>query len=112
MGGWTFGGRAGVEFGDRGCYAYFYDVTGGEARPVREAYRTSGGYGGLSVSAYASKILGPRLSWGLYVRWDNLDGAVYADSPLVRTRNNFVAGTALTWTFAESARRVPARRGW
>ena len=61
------------------------------------------------MSAYALRTFTPRFSWGLYARWDNIDGAVYEDSPLVKDRNNYVLGTALIWTIQQSKQYVHAR---
>ncbi len=46
---------------------------------------------------------------GGFVRYDTLDGAVFVDSPLVRTRGYFAAGVAIAWIFGESSQRVSDR---
>jgi outer membrane scaffolding protein for murein synthesis (MipA/OmpV family) len=86
---------AGIVAGDAGYHRYFYEVAPAYATPERPAYGAEAGYGGFSLSASMQYDLAPRLAIGFYSRWDNLDGAVYADSPLVKTQNNFVIGAAL-----------------
>jgi outer membrane scaffolding protein for murein synthesis (MipA/OmpV family) len=44
----------------------------------------------------------------LFARWDQLDGAVFADSPLYKKNTSLIAGLAFTWIFAESATMVEA----
>ena len=43
---------------------------------------------------------------GGFVRYDNLAGASFIDSPLVRREHYFAAGLAATWLIGESSRRV------
>lgn len=50
----------------------------------------------------------PYVSLGFYSRWDNLDGAVFEDRPLVRRNNNFVIGSALILRLARSKTLVPS----
>lgn len=106
----TVGLSASVDLNDAAYNRYFYDVRPDLSRPGRSAYRSRGGYAGASLSGYTLTRLRPDLSWGLYARWDNIDGAVYRDSPLVGTRNNHVFGTALIWTIRTSRHQVQAER--
>jgi len=106
---WSFGLSAGVDFTSSRYNRYFYDVTEEQVQPGRGVYHSDGGYAGFSLSAYALRTFTPRFSWGLYARWDNIDGAVYEDSPLVKDRNNYVLGTALIWTIQQSKQYVHAR---
>jgi len=94
--------NAGIDFANREYNDYIYSVDPVYAVPGRPAYRADGGYTGFSLSANALKKLNDRWSVGAYYRWDNLSGTVYADSPLVKTKNNHVFGYALIWTFLES----------
>lgn len=106
---WSMGGRLGADFGDAKYHGYFYDVTEDQATPDRPAYRSSGGYGGCHAAGYLVRRLSPRVTASVYARWENLDGAVYDDSPLVRTRNNFVLGAAVMWKIKESVRKTEAK---
>jgi outer membrane scaffolding protein for murein synthesis (MipA/OmpV family) len=104
-GGWRLGFVAGVLVGDSRYHAYFYNVAPQYARPGRPAYSAPGGYSGSQLIATLSKRAGP---WwvGGFVKHDFLEGAAFEPSPLVESRNNFSAGIALTWLFAQSGRRV------
>lgn len=103
---WRFGGGCGLYASDQQDNSYFYDVTAAQARPDRPAYHSDGGYGGFFLSAYTVRKLTSSISWSAYVRWDNLAGAVFEHSPLVRQENNLILGMALSWTFAQSGERV------
>lgn len=107
MSGWRLGLLAGPLFGDRRQNAYTYDVAPQYATATRPAYRASAGYGGMQYLASLSKRF-PGFWLGGFVRYDNLSGATYVDSPLVRQRDYFAAGVALTWILGESSVRVQA----
>jgi outer membrane scaffolding protein for murein synthesis (MipA/OmpV family) len=99
---WRFGGSLGIDIDGAQYNGYFYDVKDSEAIEGRPAYKSHGGYGGVFVSAFVSRLLGRETTWGMFARWDNLDGTAFEDSPLALNKNNVVLGTAITWTFAES----------
>jgi outer membrane scaffolding protein for murein synthesis (MipA/OmpV family) len=107
---WTCGLNVGVDFTDANYNRYFYDVTPAQVIPGREEFQSRGGYAGFALSGYSLVELIPRLSWGLYSRWDNIDGAAYRASPLVRARNDVVLATALIWTIQTSHRLVRSNR--
>lgn len=103
--GWQLGLLAGPLFGDRRQNAYYYDVPVQYATPTRRAYEAHAGYGGMQYLAALSK----RFStfWvGGFVRYDNLSGARYEESPLVRQRDYLAGGVAVTWILGESSTRV------
>jgi outer membrane scaffolding protein for murein synthesis (MipA/OmpV family) len=103
--GWKFGVLAGPLFGDQRQNAYFYSVDPQYATATRPTYAAQSGYAGMQVLASASKRF--RKTWvGAFVRYDNLAGARFEDSPLVRTRNYLAGGVAVSWIFGESATRV------
>lgn len=104
---WRIGGSLSAYAADERYHRYFYDVPADYATATRPAYAARGGYAGAGLSGWITRRLGPRLVAGVFGRVDHLDGAAFEDSPLVRAENNFTAGTALVWTFAESQKRVP-----
>jgi len=110
----TSGFRYGVNFGldlaDGRYNEYVYGVPLRHSLPDRPAYHAMGGYGGFGLSAYGARRLSDSFAVALYARWDNLGGAVFDDSPLVRTESNLVLGTALVWRVAKSGKTVPWRR--
>jgi outer membrane protein len=106
--GWRLGFVAGALFGDRRNHGYYYDVAPQFARAGRPAYDAPGGYSGAQLIAAVSKRFGPYFVAG-FVKQDLLRGAVFEASPLVQRRENTSVGIALTWTFAQSEKRVPVR---
>jgi hypothetical protein len=50
----------------------------------------------------------PKYWLGVFARWDSLEGAVFADSPLVKSENYFAAGIGIAWILGESSIRVEA----
>ena len=105
MAGWNLGLLAGPLFGDRRQHDYFYGVRASEATASRPAHEARSGYAGMQYLASLSKRF-PGYWVGGFVRYDNLSGAVFENSPLVRDKNYFAAGMAVTWILGESATRV------
>ena len=103
--GWQLGAAAGPVFGDRRLHRYFYGVGPADATPSRPVTHPGEGYAGMQFTTTISRRYG-RAWFGAFVRYDTLDGAVFANSPLVRTHSNFTAGCGLAWVLAESSRRV------
>ena len=108
-GGWDFRFRAGLRFGSRQYHAYYYDVGTRDVRPDRPLYHSAGGFGGTALQMGASRRFGD-LWVGFFLRYDNLDGAVFDDSPLVETRQALSAGVGVSWVLWKSDTRVPDRR--
>ena len=110
IGGWSgfnLGMSFGPVFGSEGYHDYFYSVSPAYATPSRPAYSAQGGYGGTQLSVGLSKYY--KKFWvNLFARWDQLDGAVFADSPLYKKNSSLIAGLAFTWIFAESDKMVEA----
>jgi len=102
----ALGAAASIDFADQVYNSYFYDVDPAYATASRPAYSTDGGYAGFSFSINASKKITDRWAIGAYYRWDNISGAVYSDSPLVKTENNHIIGCALIWNIHRSEEKV------
>lgn len=107
--GWKTGFLAGPMFSDRRYNSYYYAVDPAFTTPGRLAYNPGGGYAGTQFIATASRRF-PQFWVGAFVRWDTLHHAVFAESPLVKTRQYFAAGIALAWMLGESKIRVEATR--
>ena len=104
-GDWNLGLLAGPVFANRRYHEYFYGVGSEFASAGRPAYEASGGYGGWRATTAVSRRLGN--AWiGAFLRYDNLHGAAFADSPLVRQRSQLTAGFGVSWIFAASSQRV------
>ncbi len=104
--GLSYGLNAGVDFSNSRFHSYFYNVDHEDVRPARPRYKSGSGYSGFSLAGILQKRLTDTLSLGFYSRWDNISGAVYDDSPLVKRDNNLTIGAALIWKLAESKRMV------
>jgi outer membrane scaffolding protein for murein synthesis (MipA/OmpV family) len=96
----------GISYTDDILNGYFYDVQTEYVTPQRGHYNADAGYAGLYVSGSVYKALSDRWAIGGYLRWQNISGAVFEDSPLVRTSNNLYASLALVWKFAQSKKMV------
>lgn len=105
LSGWGLGVVAGPMFATARHHEYFYTVDPSEATASRPAYRAGGGYSGMQWTVAVSRRF-PHHWLGAFVRVDQLQGAVFADSPLVRRRNSVSAGLAVSWIFAESGERI------
>ena len=105
MGGWNLGMLAGPLFGDKRQNAYYYTVAPQLAMAERPAYEARAGYAGMQYLAALSKRF-PNYWVGGFVRYDNLSGATFENSPLVRQKDYVAAGFAVAWLFGESATRV------
>lgn len=105
--GWNIGLQAGALFGDSRQHQYFYGVDNAYATAERPTYAARGGFAGMQYLLGVSKRY--EKHWvGAFLRYDNLSGARFADSPLVRTKNYVAAGVAISWILGESAKRVLA----
>lgn len=107
-GGWNFGVAAGPLYASERYHDYYYQVAPAYVTPTRPAYDARGGYSGLRFTTTLSKRF-PRVWFGAFVRYDDLSGAVFEDSPLVRIRHSFMAGFSIAWVLAESEQRVTVR---
>lgn len=105
--GWNLGVQAGPLWGSRRHNALYYDVAAPYATSARPAYASSAGSGGWRWTTAATRRFGA-LWVGGYVRGDELQGAVFADSPLVKKTRTLSFGLAFSWVFAVSDERVNA----
>ncbi|GAA6143085.1 MipA/OmpV family protein [Hydrogenophaga sp. 5NK40-0174] len=105
MEGWNLGLLAGPLFGDRRQHSHFYSVASSEAIAGRPAYAAPGGFAGMQYLVAVSRRF-PRYWVGGFVRYDNLRGAAFENSPLVRDKNYWAAGFAVSWILGQSSRKV------
>ena len=104
---WNFGLSAGPVFADSKNYNYYYAVDNAYSTPARPSYTPRGGYGGFQLTMAANRRF-ENMWFGAFVRVDDMHGAVFADSPLVKTQRNVLAGVGVSWIFAKSSRLVQA----
>ena len=103
--GWNLGLMAGPIWGSKRYHRYYYEVAEQDARTDRPAYSARSGYAGSQAIAAWSQRQGNRW-WGLFVKFDNLHGAAFSDSPLVRERSQWTAGFGVSWVLKSSERQV------
>jgi outer membrane scaffolding protein for murein synthesis (MipA/OmpV family) len=102
---WNLGMLAGPLFADRRYHEHFYGVAPEFVTASRPAYDAPGGYAGWRATTAVSRRLGN--AWlGGFIRYDDLHGAAFAPSPLVRRESSFTAGFGVSWIFAVSGQRV------
>lgn len=105
MPGWNLGMQVGPLFGDRKQHQYFYGVDPAFATADRPAFKASSGFAGMQYLMGVSKRYSKH--WvGAFLRYDNLRGAQFENSPLVRSRNYVAGGVAVSWILGESDKRV------
>jgi outer membrane scaffolding protein for murein synthesis (MipA/OmpV family) len=104
-GAWKLGLLGGPLFANRRYNSYFYSVQTQFASLSRPEYQASGGYAGTQFITALSKRF-PRYWVGAFLRYDSLSGAVFADSPLVRSDHYWTGGFGIAWPIRTSARRV------
>ena len=107
LAGWNMGLLAGPMYGSERNHDYFYSVAPQYATAERPAFDAKGGYAGSQFLMSVSKRY-PKYWLGAFARWDSLKGAVFADSPLVKSENYLAAGVGIAWILGQSATRVEA----
>lgn len=77
---------------------YYYEVGQQDVTATRAAYNAKAGYSGSRLTLTTSKRVG-ELYFGVFARYDDLTGASFIDSPLVKKENSLMLGFALSWVF-------------
>ena len=105
---WNFGFALGPLYATEQYHDFYYEVSSQyELAGVRPAYDAPGGYSGFVLVLAVSKRF-DNVWFGAFGRYDRLDGAVFADSPLVRRSYSSMAGFGIAWVFGESHTMVHA----
>jgi len=99
--GWSYEFLAGFRFATGKYHSYYYEVAPQYATAGRPQYTATGGYGGAFTELVAS-WRSRELIYFAWLRYQDIGGAVYADSPLVEQDDYFLIGVGLNWIFAES----------
>lgn len=99
--GWETAASIGPIWASETYHDYFYEVAPQYATASRSAYNAQAGYSGSRITVTLSKRFN-RLFFGLFARYDNLNHAVFIDSPLVKQNDSFLVGAALSWVFKQS----------
>lgn len=99
--GWETAISAGPIWASDKYHDYFYEVTPQYVTTDRSSYNAASGYSGSRITMTLSKRY-DKLFVGIFTRYDNLSGAAFINSPLVKQKYSFMAGVAVTWIFKES----------
>jgi outer membrane scaffolding protein for murein synthesis (MipA/OmpV family) len=100
--GWNFGAAMGPLFATEKYHDYYYEVAPQFAvSGIRPAYDARGGYSGALAILSLSKRF-DRFWFGSFFRYDNLSGAVFESSPLVKARHSYMGGFGFAWVFGRS----------
>ena len=99
------GVSTGPMFGDRGYHRYFYEVEPYYATAERPAYEADAGYSGSTFTVGLGKNY-KSFRFQAFVSADFLQGAVFEDSPLVKTKTSWMSGFSVTWVFLKSKTTV------
>ncbi|WP_111641395.1 MipA/OmpV family protein [Marinimicrobium alkaliphilum] len=87
--------RTGLYFADRHYHRHYYAVAEEFATDERPEYNVGGGYSGWSHQLVLSRRT-ENWWYGAYVRYENLSGAVFIDSPLAETRHAIASGAGIS----------------
>ncbi len=98
VGDWGIGFAVGALWGSRDYHDYYYTVSADYATDLRPAYQASGGYAGSYSKLSTRRQIGDWLI-GAYIRYDNLSGATFEHSPLVKTQHYGAFGFGIGKTF-------------
>jgi outer membrane protein len=107
--GLNLGVSAGPLFADSGYNSYYYSVDPAYATASRPSYAAGGGYAGSSITLGLNKGY-KQLVFNAFVSVTFLQGAVFEDSPLVKSSYSVMSGIAVSWIFLKSAKSVTADR--
>lgn len=99
--GWQVVVGGGPMYASEEYHDYFYEVQPANATATRPAFDAKGGYSGSRLTITASRRY-PRYWVGAFARYDNLSGATFVDSPLVKDKESFMVGIGFAWILMES----------
>jgi outer membrane protein len=106
---WNIGLLSGPLFANRKFHEEYYNVDAPYATADRPAYQAHGGYAGWQNILSASRQFG-QVWLGGFVRYENLGGAVYDDSPLVKRNSALSMGFAVSYVLKTSTETVPSAK--
>lgn len=77
---------------------YIYGVEAKYAREDRPRYEGRAGYGGFTIGYSSSILFDDQITAG-FIRYGNITGASFENSPLVKQNNSFIYGVAWAYLF-------------
>ena len=93
--GWESAISVGPVWASEQYHDYFYDVAPQYSTATRANYNAKAGYSGSRVTVTVSKRFN-NIFFGLFAKYDNLNNAVFIDSPLIKKEDSFILGVALS----------------
>lgn len=103
------GVSVGPMFADRGYHNYFYEVLPAYKTAHRPAYTPGAGYSGSTFTVGVGKNY-KQFLFHTFVSADFMQGAVFEESPLVKTKTSWMGGFSITWVFLKSEKTVTDER--
>ena len=97
--------NAGPIWATKKYHDYFYQIDPEFATATRPAFDARAGYSGSRITLTSSKRF-KNIWTGFFIRYDNLEGAVFENSPLVKQEDSLMAGVAITYIFKQSKQMV------
>jgi len=88
----------GPVYGAKKYHQYYYSVNQADVMANRSAYDAKGGYAGYRLNMSLTKRI-DHLWLGAYMRYQNLDGAEFSDSPLVEQKDYWLVTFAVSYIF-------------
>jgi outer membrane protein len=98
---------AGVSYGSGNYHDYFYGVSENDVTAQRPHYTGVRGYSGFQLAAVVSRRFDNFLVTP-FIRYDNLEGVAFQNSPLFKNRHYTQFGVALIWYFQQSSEKQGA----
>ena len=89
----------GLRFATEELNQFYYGVESAYVTPERPQYDATAGYSGLFVDYIANWRSEDFIFWGL-LRYQNLQGTAFQDSPLIEQKDYLMFGVGVTWVFA------------
>lgn len=103
--GWNGSLDLGFLYGSSKYHDHYYSVAQEFVTDDRPFYRASSGYSGSYFNFSMTKRQG-RWWYGGYLRYDNLRGATFEESPLMETNHYFTLALGVAYIFAQSKVQV------
>ncbi len=99
--GWAYQVRTGIRYSAEAYNSYYYDVPVEFSTPQRAAYQADAGYGGAFLDLMSNWRQNDFIYFA-FLRYQNLSGSSFGNSPLVEDTNYFSVGIGIMWIFADS----------
>jgi len=99
--GWAYQARGGLRYSSEEYHAYYYDIPVEFSTAQRPEYHADAGYGGAFIDLMGNWRQKDFIYFA-FIRYQNLDGSAFDDSPLIEDTNYFSVGIGMMWIFADS----------